>query len=59
MKKIYNSKKICAIAIAMLTVVVTLFFVGCTSKQIQVKQVDGIDAGFGDRAYEYLQTLSV
>ncbi len=58
MKKIYNSKKICAIAIAMLTVVVTLFFVGCTSKQIQVKQVDGIDAGFGDRAYEYLQTLS-
>ncbi|MDE6474534.1 MAG: M28 family peptidase [Clostridia bacterium] len=58
MKKIYNSKKICVIVIALLSVLVTLFFVGCTSKQIEVKQVDGIDASLGDRAYEYLQTLS-
>ncbi|MDE5910721.1 MAG: M28 family peptidase [Clostridia bacterium] len=57
MKKTFNSKKIYLIAIVLLIVSITVFFVGCKSKQIQVNEIDGINASLGEKAYGYLQTL--
>ena len=52
-----KSKKIYVVAIALLVVLITAVSVGCTSRAIEVRTVN-VDESVGDRAYEYLQTLS-
>lgn len=47
------------VAVALLTLLlVTVSFVGCASKPINVKTLDSVDARLEDLAYEYLQILS-
>ena len=57
MKKII-SKKTYVVAIALLAVVVTMFFVGCTPAKMDVNTPYEIDADFGQLAYEYMQIFA-
>ncbi|MDE6372174.1 MAG: hypothetical protein K2L61_01375, partial [Clostridia bacterium] len=58
MKKTLKSKKLYLIAIALLAVLVTVFFAGCDSKTFQINDAEGIDESLGDKTFGYLQTLA-
>lgn len=53
-----KSNKIYVFAIALLTVILTVFFAGCSTPQIEVNSIDSTNQNYGERAYEYLQTLA-
>ncbi|MDE6275458.1 MAG: M28 family peptidase [Clostridia bacterium] len=58
MKTSIKRKKIYAVAIALLAIIVTAVFAGCTAPKIDVKGVEVDVDGIKDTAYGYLQTLS-